>query len=176
MRLRSPIFILGTFFSILDMKIKLLLAPLLVMVLILGCKEKQYLVGYYDYAQFSEECHWDYFVDEDYKGKDRWLDSLQTLAGQDSVRCQLFLGCYCGDSRKWVTRFYALKPLLPVTEVEIISVDTTKLDEKRYAEVVGLKKIPTFIFYQDSTEIGRITEKPKGRIEKNLFQILKNRE
>ncbi|HHG85582.1 MAG TPA: hypothetical protein ENJ82_12615 [Bacteroidetes bacterium] len=158
------------------MNLKFLLASLLVLVFIMGCKEKQYLVGYYDYAQFSKECHWDYFVDENYNPKAKWLDSLKTLPELDSVRLQLFLGCYCGDSRKWVSRFYALKPLLPVANVEIISVDTTKKDEKNYADVVGLKKIPTFIFYQGSKEIGRIVEKPKGRMEKNLFQILKNRE
>ena len=158
------------------MKVKLLLAPLLLAFLTLGCKEKQYLVGYYDYAGFSQECHWDYFVDEKYKPKEKWLDSLATLKVEDSIQLKLFLGCYCGDSRKWVSRFYALKPQLPVGEVAIISVDTTKKDEKGYAEEVGLKKIPTFIFYKGSTEIGRIVEKPKGRLEKNLYEVLKKRE
>lgn len=158
------------------MKVKLLLAPLLLALFVLGCKEKQYLVGYYDYAGFSKECHWDYFVDEKYNPKEKWLDSLATLDTQDSVELKLFLGCYCGDSRKWVSRFYALKPQLPIGEVAIISVDTTKKDEKGYAEGVGLKKIPTFIFYKGSTEIGRIVEKPKGRLEKNLYEVLKKRE
>jgi hypothetical protein len=158
------------------MKVKFVAAFLLVIVMILGCKEKQYLVGYYDYAQFSKECRWDYFVDEKYKPSQRWMDSLAGLPGQESISCRLYLGCYCGDSRKWVTRFYRLKPQLPVDEVEIISVDTTKKDEKGLAEMEGIKKIPTFIFYQGSNEIGRIVEKPKGRLEKNLFEVLKKRE
>jgi thioredoxin-related protein len=158
------------------MKVKFAAVSLLIIVFILGCKEKQYLVGYYDYAQFSKECRWDYFVDEKYKPKQKWLDSLATLPTDDTVKCQLFLGCYCGDSRKWVTRFYRLKAQLPVGEVKIISVDTTKKDEKGLAAMVGIKKIPTFIFYQGSTEIGRIVEKPKGRLEKNLFKVLKKRE
>lgn len=139
-----------------------------------SCKEKQYLVGYYDYAGFQKACKWDHFVDEKYKPKERWLDSLTTVKVKDSLRLQLFLGCYCGDSKKWVPRFYALKNGLPVANVEIISVDTTKRDEKNYAEVAGIEKIPTFIFYQGSNEIGRIVEKPKGRIEKHLFKLLKN--
>ncbi|MEM0996650.1 MAG: thioredoxin family protein [Bacteroidota bacterium] len=158
------------------MKVKLLLAPLLCLLLMVSCKEKQYIVGYYNYAQFQKDCHWDYFVDEKYQARERWADSLASLNDPDSVRLQLFLGCYCGDSRKWVSRFYALKPQLPVSSVEIISVDTTKKDEKGYAEAVGIKKIPTFIFYKGSTEIGRIVEKPKGRLEKRLYEVLKKRE
>lgn len=149
---------------------------LALILIIQACKEKQYLVGYYDYAGFRKACKWESFVDDKYRTKDRWTDSLRTLQIKDSLRLQLFLGCYCGDSKKWVPRYYALESLLPVNQVEIISVDTTKKDEKNLWKVVGLKKIPTFIFYQGSTEIGRITEKPKGRIEKNLFHLLKKSE
>lgn len=139
-----------------------------------GCKEKQYLVGYYHWEDFQKACRWEEFVDADYKPSQAWMDSLATLKGRAPVRVQLFLGCYCGDSKKWVPRFYQLMPTLPVGEVEIISVDTTKKDEKNLAGLVGLKKIPTFIFWDGSTELGRIVEKPKkGRLEKNLYQILK---
>lgn len=141
---------------------------------LLSCHEKNYLVGYFDYATFQEQCDWDTYVDEDYRAREKWLDSLATLDIRDSLELNLFLGCYCGDSRKWVSRYYALEAVLPVKNVEIISVDTTKKDEKRMADMVGLEKIPTFIFYQDGNEIGRIVEKPKGRLEKHLYLLLKN--
>ncbi|MEM7036629.1 MAG: thioredoxin family protein [Bacteroidota bacterium] len=158
------------------MKVKLLAYMLVLLGLLTSCKEKQYLVGYYSYDKFQKECKWDYFVDEKYadRAKERWLDSLSTIEVSDSLRLQLFLGCYCGDSKKWVPRYYALKDQLPIADVEIISVDTTKKDEKNLAGLAGIEKIPTFIFYQGSREIGRIVEKPKGRIEKNLFHLLKN--
>jgi hypothetical protein len=155
------------------MKKALLILPILTCLVVLGCKDKQYLVGYYDYATFQKECRWDHFTDEKYKPSQRWLDSLATLHITDSLRLQLFLGCYCGDSKKWVPRFFDLKPGLPIAEVEIISVDTTKKDEKNLATAVGLKKIPTFIFYQGSNEIGRIVEKPKRGLERNIFNLLK---
>jgi hypothetical protein len=138
-----------------------------------ACKEKQYLVGYYDYASFSKECHWDHFSDPKYKPSAKWMDSLRSLKLDEQVDVKVFLGCYCGDSKKWVPRFMDLKPGLPIGEVEIISVDTTKKDEKNLAAMVGLKKIPTFIFYQGSSEVGRIVEKPKKGLERNLFQLLK---
>jgi len=65
-------------------------------------------------------------------------------------------------------------PDLPVAGVEIISVVATSLDEKNLAAMAKVEKIPTFIFLDGSTEIGRIVEKPKkGRLEKNLYRILK---
>jgi hypothetical protein len=149
-------------------------AVLLGMLLVWGCKEKQYLVGYYNWDKFQKECHWDTFVDQKYEPKASWMDSLSTLKGRNPVQVQLFLGCYCGDSKKWVPRFYKLMPDLPVAGVEIISVDTTKKDEKNLAAMAKVEKIPTFIFLDGSTEIGRIVEKPKkGRLEKNLYRILK---
>lgn len=147
---------------------------LLCMVVAMGCKEKQYLVGYYTYEEYQKVCKWENFVDEKYTPKDKWMDSLRSLNIDQELSMKLFVGSYCPDSKKWVPRYYALKNELPETKVEIISVDTTKKDEKGLWKVVDLKKIPTFIIYDGNTEVGRIVEKPKGRIEKNLYYILKN--
>jgi Thioredoxin len=155
------------------MKKALLIYGILACVLILGCKEKQYLTGYYNYASFQKDCHWEQFSDPKYKPSEKWLDSLQTIHLKDSVRIELFLGCYCGDSKKWVPRFFDLKKQLPIAAVDIVSLDTTKKDEKNLAPMAGIKKIPTFIFYQGSNEVGRIVEKPKGGLEKNIFLLLK---
>ena len=122
------------------MKKTLFLVPFLAVLLIWGCKDKQYLVGYYNYASFQKECRWDHFTDEKYKPNQKWLDSLATLSIKDSVSMKLFLGCYCGDSKKWVPRFYDLKPQLPISTVEIISVDTTKKDEKKNGAGCGIEK------------------------------------
>lgn len=140
-----------------------------------GCKQKQYLVGYYDWNGFSQECRWEHFSDEKYKPNARWMDSLATVKDRTPVNVQLFLGCYCGDSKKWVPRFHDMMPDLPVASLEIISVDTTKKDEKGLAALAKVEKIPTFIFLDGQKEIGRIVEKPKkGSLEKNLYHILKN--
>lgn len=144
-----------------------------ILIILAGCKEKQYLVGYYSYEDYQKECKWEEFVDEDYKPSTKWMDSLRTLDIPQELTMTLFLGSYCPDSRKWVPRFYALKDELPIGEVSIISVDTTKKDEKGIWEEVGLKKIPTFIIYNGTDEVGRIVEKPKGRLEKNLYRLLK---
>ena len=99
------------------------------------------------------------------------MDSLETLKCRPDVR--IYLGTYCPDSKKWVPRFFALQDSLPVGNLSIISVDTTKKDEKGLAIADSIKKIPTFIFLKEGKEISRITEKPKGRLEKALFREIK---
>lgn len=140
-------------------------------VLAFSC-HKQYLRGYYSRESFIQTCEWKKKVDEKYKANDRWMDSLATIKCRPDVR--IYLGTYCPDSKKWVPRFFALQDSLPVAGVEIISVDTTKLDEKGFSKADSIKKIPTFIFLNQGNEVGRITEKPKGRLEKAIFRQLKN--
>ena len=154
------------------MKGSVLLFSLGLILLFTGCKE-QYLTGYYSQAEFAEKCEWKTVVNEKYSPNEKWMDSLSTLT--EKVNVKLFLGTYCPDSRRLVPRFLKLLPDLPVDNLEIISVDTTKMDEKKMALATGLKKIPTFIFYKDEQEVGRIVEKSKGRLEKRIFLILKNR-
>lgn len=153
------------------MHMKHLLISLVITLALSSC-HKQYLVGYYNWDEFQKEAEWKTFVDEKYEGK-KYMDSIQALNLQDSFKVQLFLGTYCPDSKKWVPRFYKLKEELPFGAVEIISVDTTKKDERGLAADANIKKIPTFIFYKEEKEVGRIVEKPKGRLEKNLYYMFK---
>ena len=140
-----------------------------------GCNDKKYLVGYYDdYASYQEVCKWEKFVDEKYTPRDRWVDSLRTLDVDRPLHMRLFLGTYCGDSKKWVPRFFALQDELPQMDLLIVSVDTTKKDARGLYKEVDLDKIPTFVLYDGENEVGRIVEKPRGRLEKNLFHLLKN--
>ncbi len=159
------------------MNIRILTGLLMAIVfLFCSCKEKQYLVGYYTYDEYQKVCKWENFVDKEYKPKEKWMDSLRTLQQRGDLRLQLFLGSYCPDSKKWVPRFYGLKEFLPIGSVEIISVDTSKKDKNGLWKASKLEKIPTFIFYDGENEVGRIVEKPKGRLEKYLFRILKTSE
>lgn len=153
------------------MRQRILFLSLLAGALLASC-HKQYLVGYYDQRGFMEECEWKTKVNEKYQPKAEWMDSIATI--RDSADVRIFLGTYCPDSKKWVPRFFKLAPGLPIAKMEIVSIDTTKYDERGWAREAGIKKIPTFIFYRQGKEVGRITEKPKMRLEKRIFRELKN--
>lgn len=142
--------------------------------LLSACKQKQYLRGHYQFDEFCQQATWDRFVDERYKPKAMWMDSIRALQVEEQPNVRIFLGTYCHDSQKWVPRFFSLRDELPIGNVEIVSVDTTKRDDMGWAKEAGITKIPTFIFLTNGREIGRITEKPKGRLEENIYLILKN--
>lgn len=137
---------------------------------VIGC-QKQYLVGYYDKDEFLQACEWKTKVNDKYKPKAQYMDSIAGI--RDSAKVKLFLGTFCPDSKRLVPKFFAILPDLPVSDLQIISVDTTKKDERGMAQTVGLKKIPTFIIYNDEQEVGRIVERSRGRLEKRLFYIFK---
>lgn len=140
-----------------------------IFILIVGCKEKQYMRGYYSRETFLKEVNWKDPVASRYEPDPEWADSLKQC---DSAEVRIVLGSYCPDSRKWVSRFFNLQNTMPVRLTELVLVDTTKKDERGFCEQNGVKKIPTFFFYRGGKELGRIVEKPRGRLEKRVYQIL----
>lgn len=144
---------------------------LLVVLLPLGCKN-YYLRGYYSKEEFIRQCHWKKPIAEKYKPEQAYMDSLRTI--KDSVDLKLFLGTWCSDSRKWVARFWKIQPQLPVRKIEIVSVDTTKIDEKGQMKFWKVDSLPTFLFLLNNKEVGRLVEKPyKKKLERHLWRILK---
>ena len=138
---------------------------IVIITLFLSCKN-QYLTGYYTRDQLNEK----------YKPDPIYLDSLKSL--KDSIDVKLFLGTWCSDSRKLIPKFFKIQNDLKISDLQIISVDTTKKDEKGWFKTHAIDSIPIFIFYKkdETKEIGRLKVKPyKKKLEKNLYEILKNK-
>lgn len=86
------------------------------------------------------------------------------------------LGTWCGDSKDQVPRFMKImdtinNPLLSIQSY--ICVDRTKSAPNTSMEDYKIEKVPTFIFYKNSIEIGRIVETPLKSIETDMLEILK---
>lgn len=149
------------------------LSIIAIVFVLFGCKN-YYLRGYFSTVEFKNQCRWKHPVNERYKPKKRnqsYLDSLQTI--KDSVDLKLFVGTWCSDSRKLVPKFFQLMPKLPIRDVLIISIDTTKRDSNNLVATYQVDSIPMFIFFRNNAEIGRIKVKPgKQGIERALWHIL----
>ena len=92
------------------------------------------------------------------------------------IKCVIILGTWCGDSKEQVPRFLKIMDLLGSTfdELTIIAVDRNKdVPDMNIKDQYKIEKVPTFIFYRDDKEIGRIVETPKETLEKDLLEILK---
>jgi len=92
------------------------------------------------------------------KFKQKHFNELKRLSSD--VQAEIFLGTWCSDSEKWVPVFMYLEQLLSLSSVKYILVDKEKKDPDGLSHKAGISHVPTFIFYRNAREIGRIVETP----------------
>jgi len=100
------------------------------------------------------------------------LDSIHFNRADKIV---LILGTWCGDSKREVPNFFKILNEKGISnrKVQIYSVDRKKQISGIDLSVYNLTRIPTFIFYRNGKEIGRIVESPTESLEKDMARILK---
>ncbi len=96
---------------------------------------------------------------------------------------KVFLGTWCGDTKREVPRF--LKTLdsqgFNKKNLQLICVDNGgnnayKQSPEHEEKGMSILRVPTFIFYEEGKEIGRIVESPVVSFEQDIVNILnKNR-
>lgn len=132
-------------------------------------------------------CSPDAFQKEPYK---KWWDKsiatyqpdtatisiLKSLTANTSI--EIFLGSWCGDSRREVPRMVRLLQTVGYSDdsIRIILVDNAPDAYKQSPQHEELGKnifrVPTFIVYKNNKELGRIIESPVVSQEKDLAAIL----
>lgn len=96
-------------------------------------------------------------------------------------KIKVFLGTWCGDSKREVPKFYKVMDAFgfPEAQIEVIAVDRTSEAYKQSptGEEKGLNihRVPTFIFYKDGKEINRIVESPRATFEQDIKAILQGK-
>lgn len=104
---------------------------------------------------------------------------LQLKPLLNTIRMEVFLGSWCGDSKREVP--HMLKVLqqlgMDTAKVSLIFVDNSIQNYKQSPQHEETDKnihhVPTFIVYDGNKETGRIIESPKMSLEKDLLAILK---
>lgn len=101
------------------------------------------------------------------------LNSIKENIGD--IHIILFTANWCPDCREQLPRFFAIMMALEDVNLglEILEVDRGKKDKLGMAEKLEVMAIPTFIFFRNNVEIGRIIENPEGRFEEDIAEILK---
>ncbi len=90
------------------------------------------------------------------------------------VKILIVLGTWCGDSKEQVPAFFKILDGLKFQDshIEIIAVDRKKAGGDVDISGLNIERVPTFIFYRNDREIGRIVEKPSSTLEKSMLLIL----
>lgn len=92
---------------------------------------------------------------------------------KDKFDVVVFLGTWCGDSRRYVPRFVKIMEKAGVSKkhVKFIGLDRDK-KLPGLTDKYQIKRVPTFIFVVNGTEIGRITEEPRFTLIRDIAYIL----
>ena len=112
---------------------------------------------------------------ESYLVNDKITNQLKDSLNQYTIK--VFLGTWCGDSKRQVPRFYNILDAVkfPESQLEVIALDRTEDAYKQSptGEEKGLNihRVPTFVFYKDGKEVNRIVEGPKETLERDMLKI-----
>ena len=92
----------------------------------------------------------------------------------EALGVRVLFGTWCHDSEREVPRLLKLLNLagIPGESVEFYALDLKKKDPGGMADAMGIKYTPTFIFYVDGMEIGRIIEKPQLNLATDILGFL----
>ncbi len=127
------------------------------------------------YGEISkEQLYFDYPVwlekEENYLPNKEIKEKI--LNFNEEVTVVVFLGTWCGDSRRNVPRFFKSIKDNHNFKIAMWAVDRKKKMENNLTEKYNILRVPTFIFKKNGVEIGRIIENPKKSIEEDILDIL----
>lgn len=103
-------------------------------------------------------------------------DSIMKLIDLDSIKIVCVMGTWCSDSRREVPHFYKILDALNFNyeNLTLYCVDRKKQAEGFDIDQFVIEKVPTFIFYKNDSEIGRIIETPQETLERDMLKILQS--
>jgi len=136
---------------------------------------KPMLLGEVLIDELKQEPFAEWYTDE-FDSYDVDIELLSAISNPEQYEYELFLGTWCGDSKREVPRLEKIFNALNVdfSEVKIITVDREKMSPNNEQEGKDIRYVPTLIISKDNIELGRIVESPSSEqasLESDLFEI-----
>jgi len=126
-----------------------------------------------------QEAPFNEWFDKNYKAYEPKAEVIKKAKKKmKGVEVKAFLGTWCGDSKREVPKFYKVLDAMKFDEsrLELISLDRESgvYKQSPTSEEKGLNihRVPTFVFFKDGEEIGRIVEYPVTSMEVDIAQIV----
>ena len=134
------------------------------------------LVGIADKNNFlNEEEFNEWFTPnyEDYSTDKNVIEKLKNVINKD-ISIKAFMGTWCGDSQDQTPVFYKVldEAGFEYSNLEMITVNRSKQTPDNLQEGFNIDRVPTFIFFKNGKEIGRIVEFPRDTIETDFLKIV----
>lgn len=137
------------------------------------------LLGHCDLQMLKQGTYQSWFIPgfNAYQPDSLVIKAIQPLL--EGKRMEIFLGTWCGDSRREVPKMLKLLETagcnISMVKLVFVSNAPDMYKQSPQHEELGknIKRVPTLIVYNDKAETGRIVEYPVGTLEKDLLAILK---
>ena len=136
--------------------------------------EAEFLVGKVDRKSLQEGDFGQHFLEE-YKNYNANLNIVNDI-GYEFYGYEIIvvMATWCHDSQEQVPRFFKIMDILNfnTNHIKIICVDKEKSGGDTDISNLNIELVPTFIFYRNDNEKGRIIETPENTIENDILDIL----
>ena len=120
----------------------------------------------------------DWFVPgyENYKVDGETLEKIKPLLKDVSIT--VFMGTWCEDSQRETPHFYKILDEAGYSEskLTLITVSDEKTTPQGFENGKNITNVPTFIFYKNEKELGRIVEYPIESLENDMLAIVSGKE
>ena len=137
-----------------------------------------WLLGDISLQRLSEPPHASWYLEgyASYTPDALYLERLRNTDISD-LTITVVLGTWCPDSRREVPRFMKLADLwgFPAEKIRFIGVDINKVAPLDEYNSLGIERVPTFIFFENNSEKGRIIEIPVSSLEQDSNDILEGK-
>jgi thiol-disulfide isomerase/thioredoxin len=152
---------------------------LVVAVILAGCssakeiKTEKMALGWVDRTVLNDPDYQVFKTTYDTVHVDEQLAEMIGTVG-NGVDVTVFFGTWCGDSKRQLPKFLKVadKAGIPADKIKLYGVDRSKKSPDGLAEKYNIQRVPTFLFFKNGVELGRIIETPHTTIEGDMITIL----
>ena len=133
---------------------------------------------YLDTADYVKFDAWEKDIQSKYR-KYRVKPSRLKNLNLDSVNIKIICAAWCSDTREQVSAFVKIMERVQFPEDRIgyhFVNREKKAPSDTFVDSYEFTKVPTFVFYRGSQELGSIIETPAETLEKDILWILGKRE
>ena len=142
--------------------------------------ESPYLLGKIDKNGLTGENYNTWFSKNhsDYKLDETLIKNMASSIKEYQIT--LFMGTWCGDSKREVPRFYKILEACnyPMDQLTVVAVSRKsnlyKQSPNHEERGLNIHRVPTFIFYKNGQEVNRIVEDPVVSLEADINAIISN--
>ncbi len=125
-----------------------------------------------DKADILQDPEWKSIYDK-YVPDAGLIENLRVKA--PTLKADVYFAFWCGDSKNHMPVFLKILDAINVPEfkVNFYAVERkATADQQYFVEDMMVEKVPTFIFYANDFEMGRIVENPKNSILQDMMIIV----